>query len=535
MTDQVNVAEKILKHLIFQGLTRLIVCAGSRNAPLIEATKRISTLQVIFHYEERAAAFMALGMMKALRAPVGVITTSGTAAAELLPAIIEANYSGFPLVAITADRPQKYRNTGAPQSIDQSHLFKNFVGGYYDFDQKDYEQKKWGKVFLYVNKPVHINLCFDEPLIDRFYETRPVSQGVGKKEPLKKIGVNQKSKPLSFYTADQYSEKLPQKAPKKPLCILGALTKTDYKSLGPLLESTDLVIFAEAHANLSDWKPAFLIPGNAQCLKKEEFEKHFDSIIRIGGVPTLRLWRDLEQDLSHVPVFSFNHIPLSGLARESSIYPLNRFKEFSEKFLNDSIQEERTIPKPHSPMKTLSDKEAPYSKQELEALRSIKKFILTRSEKRNATTHLYLGNSLVIREWDFIQETAWTAGEVMSNRGANGIDGLIASAAGFAYTKQDETFLILGDLSALYDLSSLHIVAKESIPLHIVIVNNGGGKIFSLLYESRDYQNPHSIGFKAAAEMFGFRYLFSESLFAEEDHETLKPLLIELQVDGHES
>ncbi len=142
-------ARAIIERVRGAGVTDFCVCAGSRNAPLLAV---LGTANVFSFVDERAAAFFALGRVKRDGKPVAVITTSGTAAAELLPATIEAYYSGAPLVLITADRPARFRGTGAPQSIEQPGLF----GVYAASDFNGWNQRA----------PLHINVEFDEPLID---------------------------------------------------------------------------------------------------------------------------------------------------------------------------------------------------------------------------------------------------------------------------------------------------------------------------------------------------------------------------------
>jgi len=149
-------ARAIINDVQSLGTSVFVVCGGSRNAPLIAALgtaigeRRASTVYTFV--DERAAAFFALGRTKRDGRPVAVITTSGTAVAELLPAAIEAFYSGQPLIFITADRPARFRGSGAPQTIDQVGIF----GGYAATDIA-----AWSRAM-----PLHINIEFDEPLID---------------------------------------------------------------------------------------------------------------------------------------------------------------------------------------------------------------------------------------------------------------------------------------------------------------------------------------------------------------------------------
>ena len=115
-------ARAVIEEARVAGVREMCVCSGSRNAPLLAVLSH-SDLKLWTFVDERSAAFFALGRMKLLGAPVAVVTTSGTAAAELLPALVEAHYSGLPLVVITADRPARFRGTGAPQAIEQVNLF----------------------------------------------------------------------------------------------------------------------------------------------------------------------------------------------------------------------------------------------------------------------------------------------------------------------------------------------------------------------------------------------------------------------------
>ena len=145
-----------------RGATDFCVCAGSRNAPLLAVLSVTSGIRVWSFVDERSAAFFALGRAKVLEAPAAVVTTSGTAVAELFPAVVEAHYSGTPLIVITADRPARYRGSGAPQCIEQEGIFGPYAGGCV----------------------VHVNVEFDEPLIDEEIPCHPErSEGPGRVGP----------------------------------------------------------------------------------------------------------------------------------------------------------------------------------------------------------------------------------------------------------------------------------------------------------------------------------------------------------------
>ena len=146
----VELARRLIDSLREAGVRDFCVCAGSRNSPLL-AVLGESDLRLFSFIDERSAAFFALGRVKLHGAPVAVVTTSGTAVAEMLPAAIEAYYSGLPLVLVSADRPARFRGTGAPQSIEQVGIFGNYVNT---------SLKAWSR-----SRPLHLNIEFDEPLL----------------------------------------------------------------------------------------------------------------------------------------------------------------------------------------------------------------------------------------------------------------------------------------------------------------------------------------------------------------------------------
>jgi len=288
--------------LINLEVSEVIVCAGARNAPLVVGLEGRS-FKVKSFFEERSAGFYALGRSKALGKPVAIMTTSGTAVAELLPAVIEGYYQGLPLIVVSADRPKNYRGSGAPQAIDQAGIFNNYVHKCYDWDvqQTDLKTEFDGK------KPLHFNLCFDEPLIDGdFTQTTKQFVEVGKVESFK---------PQAFDA--EYDQEAKQF--KNPLVILSQLSSSEKEQVKTALQKYQVFHYAESLSGLlGDADLAHLQLNNSESLLGSFLEKDiFSSVIRVGGVPTLRLWRDLEKKYSHIPVLSISELPFSGLARKS--------------------------------------------------------------------------------------------------------------------------------------------------------------------------------------------------------------------------
>ena len=156
------IAQSVLQVCLNFGVREYVVCAGSRNSDLVHGLlQHRDQLQLYAFFEERSAAFFALGRTLSQPSPVAIITTSGTAAAELLPAVIEAHYQKRPIVLITADRPVRYRGSGAPQAIEQTKLFGPYAKA---FDlESEADIRSFEAATNEVNGPLHLNVCLEEP------------------------------------------------------------------------------------------------------------------------------------------------------------------------------------------------------------------------------------------------------------------------------------------------------------------------------------------------------------------------------------
>lgn len=156
-----KLAQHVIDEIIKANITEVCVCPSKRNAPLVALLVDFKALKTYFWPEERSAAFFALGRSRRLEQGVAVITTSGSAAGELLPAAMEAHYAGVPLLLITADRPRSFRGTGAPQTAEQVGLFGVYAGYACDLEGEErFNLQEWDQ-----KRPAHVNVCFSEPLL----------------------------------------------------------------------------------------------------------------------------------------------------------------------------------------------------------------------------------------------------------------------------------------------------------------------------------------------------------------------------------
>ena len=484
-------AEKVLRECYAAGVRDFCICAGARNSPfvfLLDKAKSGGLIYVHSFFEERSAAFFALGRAERDSRPVAVITTSGTAVAELLPAVIEAHYTGKPLMLITADRPREYRGTGAPQSIEQVGIFSNYVEKTLDIAV---EEELRGLSEWSMTSPIQLNICFDEPLIDGEVETLDFSTI----EPIM---------PHSSLYSKKDKDLCLDIELDSPLVILGSIPDISRNLVFEFLVSTALPIYVESISGLrgllaGDARTAGrLINGGNKSITAAATRGNFKSVIRIGGVPTLRFWRDLESKHVNMSVVSISSTKYTGLARKSFHFGgfenLNKLKkqihpsEYPGFYAVDK-QYEKQIFSALEP--------GPFSEPNL--VRKISKLLDGKS--------VYLGNSLPIREWDLVSDVSISLKRIFANRGANGIDGQISTFMGWAETGS-ENWAIVGDLTALYDLTSLWATEFLSdSKCRILVINNGGGHIFKNMFKHEAFLNRHQIQFRNWAEMWGWEYV----------------------------
>jgi 2-succinyl-5-enolpyruvyl-6-hydroxy-3-cyclohexene-1-carboxylate synthase len=449
------------------GVREFCVCAGSRNSPLL-AVLGVSDARLFSFVDERSAAFFALGRIKQHGSPVAVVTTSGTAVAELLPATVEAFYSDAPLMLVTADRPARYRGSGAPQCIEQEGIFSSYAHTSPD---------SWnGKA------PLHINVEFDEPLIDA---------------PILDFGL-----PILDLPPRQSNPKSKIQNPKfeRPVLIVGALGEGDRDRVRDFALALNAPVYAEALSGLRD-DPAL---QNLQITAGERMiaAGDFDGVIRVGGVPTLRFWRDLDESRRELPVVSFSRSRFAGLSR-GEVHPLDALPEANQVARDEAFfDRDKAIA---SKIARILDEEPLSEPAMFRAL----------SRDLPASSRIYLGNSLPIREWDLFASREARRFVYEANRGANGIDGQLSTFFGWSAPGADNV-AVVGDLTTLYDLNAPWIVPQldSGTRFRIVVINNGGGKIFSRVpslramdprVRSKLVENEHTLHFASWAAMWGLK------------------------------
>lgn len=490
----------VLQEAVRCGVKEFCICPGARNAPFIQALVKIPQLKQYYWFEERSAAFFALGRSRETQLPVAVITTSGTAAGELLPAAMEAYYSGVPLLLITADRPRHYRNTGAPQAAEQKGLFGVYTTSDYDvaieesFSLRDWEQ----------NGPAHLNVCIDEPLTYPFEDFN--------------LNFERQYFPLlpKIGEFDSFFDSV-----TNPFVVVSTLQKEKRQEVIDFLEKLNAPVYLEGVSGLRGHPR---LNHLEICCPDRIWERSrqsgypIDAVLRIGGVPTFRSWRDLEQMEGQLRVLSINHVLFSGLSWGNVIRcGLNqppRFHPPKEWLESDKAwqcgMERRFHESPHS---------------EVGLFYHLSKIIPEQAM-------VYLGNSLPIREWDLAAVRSRHDLEVRASRGVNGIDGQISTFLGMCAPGRSN-WGIFGDLTTLYDMAGPWILkALRGMDITIVVVNNSGGQIFASMFKDKELLNEHNLQFEPLAQFWGMNYERWTKIPNKIYNNNISPTLIELIPDN---
>lgn len=490
MTSGAEPVREILQAALNTGAREFVVCAGARNSALVAALASApEPVKLWPHFEERCAAFFALGRILGSGRPVAVVTTSGTAVAELLPAMIEAHYQGLPLLALTADRPASYRGTGAPQAIEQAGIFGPYARVASDTARDSPEAVATALEAWDHRGPAHVNVCLEEPNASSL----PALRAAG-------AALTAPDQPLS---ANRPPGVFPEFTALDPVILLGDLLPREIPAALAFALASGSPVYAEAASGLRE-NPALrsqLVPGGDTGLSLTPHR----SVIRLGGVPSCRFWRDLE-NRPDVPVYSFSRTGHRGLARNSRVFPLE-----TAALAACSVRRSPAFP-------------AFTAGPDLQAAldECLERFPLSEPALFRALSRrvppdaaLFTGNSLPIRQWNLCAAPAVSRpAPVYALRGANGIDGNLSAFLGIA-AERDEAWAVVGDLTALYDLAAPWMLARfPGLRARIVVIQNGGGRIFSRLpslrgmtpAELRLMENPHAVSLEGWARMWGLEW-----------------------------
>ena len=554
MTDVIAL-RAFVDELVRAGMRDVAVCPGSRSTPLALALRTHPGMRVRVLPDERAAGFFALGLARASRRATGVLVTSGTAAANLLPAAVEATLGRVPLVLLTADRPPELRDRGAPQAIDQARLFGVHVKWDAELPLLDGAPETRRHVRSVAGRAVatalagpagavHLNFPFREPLIPDG-DLRPLAPDDGQPtRPFTNVLSGPRTLPAPV-VADLAGRLAgvprglivagPQDDPALPAALARLADATGFPILADPLSGARCGPHDRSHV---------IARSDLLCRPGAWREAHLpDLVIRFGAIPTSRPLLALLQDAAPDQLV----VDGDGGYREPALLPttfVHADAAITAAALADVISGEDRAPEapgapraqPVAPAGAASasgnawrDGWLAADRAADAALRAWLAGVESRGEAFEGAPFAHLGellpdgailwagSSMPVRDLE-----AWLPGSArairpLANRGANGIDGVVSSALGAAAAGVGHVALVVGDLSFLHDLNALAAAKLHGLSATIVLVNNDGGGIFSFLPQARAdapgaglpehyeelFGTPHGIDFGPIIEALG--------------------------------
>ncbi len=519
-------ATLIVEELARSGVDFFCVAPGSRSTPLVAALAANEKAGSLVHFDERGTAFAALGYARATGRPAAWITTSGTAVANGLPAVVEAATDGVPMILLTADRPPELRQTGANQTIDQPDIFGDYVRWRFDLPAPDAAIDP-AMVLTTVDQavyrarrapggPVHLNLMFREPFIPD-----PGDEGLLAPDSWSTSG-----EPYTRYAATRPAVNLDEvehlwqalRPVKRGLVVAGRLLSRKQgeamlrlaKSLGwPLLPDVGSQIRLGTRSEC-------LVHYHDALLASERFEEVHapEAVLHVGG---RAVSKRLEQFLAGSRPDPY------VIVRENPfrLDPGHRVTHSVEADVLDLCaalakvagSDARTDSSWTESWRQASERVDGYLDRSFAEAKELNEPLVARliSQHVPEAHAIVVASSMPVRDLDTYAAPDGAPIPVVANRGASGIDGTVATAAGFARGSGRPLTLLIGDLALLHDLNSLAML--RDLPVVVVVLNNDGGAIFSFLPIARNkeffepyFGTPQGLSFEHAAAMFGLDY-----------------------------
>lgn len=500
-------SETLISELLKMGVKNACISPGSRNTPITMALAKIEEIKKYVIVDERISGFFALGLAKSSGKPVIVECTSGTAAAELYPAIIEAYYSRTPLIVLTADRPPHLINSGANQTINQPHIYSNHIRLSLDAGLPQITAKGMKKIFDMTDTirevlqndrgPIHINLPFDEPLEPNNF-TGEVSDNMV--STIAKMSKGTQSPNFAetihpFKETEEYTGLVDLiKKSERGLIIAGPeeSNKNDYREkILDLAEKLNTPILADVSSSLRFYRiqNKNIIANSDSLLRSDNLNWAIkpDYILQFGKTVTSKsILKYLTQCRS--PRFIINQFgDIYDPSKNASGYIKAAPVEFIEELISSLKKEEQEPSTSEKKAKKWLDffiyADGRIEETKKEVISATRFPIESRivNEVLNlapAGSNIFLSNSTPIRDFDYFASKINKDYQVFFNRGASGIDGIISTALGVTAANQKPLTVVIGDQALQHDISSLAMANNLGISITIVLINNNGGGIF---------------------------------------------------------
>ena len=543
-----SILAETLKRL---GLTTAVICPGSRSTPLAIGFAQADGIEAIPQLDERSASFFALGIARQSGRPVALVCTSGTAAANFYPAVIEARESRVPLLVLTADRPPELRDCHSGQTIDQLKLFGTYpnwqaelalpslsIGALSYLRQTVVHA--WERTLYPVSGPVHLNIPLSDPLApipdatsfdflesqfqpDDFFSATATHLPISLSSHL----------PISLSSLIQEWQQC-----NRGIIIAGPaqpqLAREYCGAIGQLSKALGWPVLAEGLSPLRNY--AQLNPGLISTydliLRNHQLAKQLapEIVIHLSELPTskvLRSWLDTTQPRRFVVDPSHDNLdPLHG----KTTHLRTSVEQLAQAFTAKS-----KLPTPYSDVWSAAEAKVrsgvDQTMVEMNQLFEGKAAWLI-SQILPPETPLFIANSTPVRDVEFFWSPSNSGVRPFFNRGANGIDGTLSTALGIAH-RNHSSVMLTGDLALLHDTNGLLFRNKFVGHLTIVLINNNGGGIFEMLPIAKFeppfeefFATPQDINFAQLCATYGVEHQLIQSW------EHLKKLLNPLPSKG---
>jgi len=545
-------ARAIVDELARSGVTAACVSPGSRSTPLTVAFAEHEDVRVFSHLDERAAAYFALGRARRTGKVTPLVCTSGTAAANYHPAVMEADQSRVPLLALTADRPPELRDSGANQTADQEKLYGDAVRWYKDLPEPEAEARKLRSLRTSVARaltaaegtdpgPVHLNVPFRKPLEptevpgDVPEDLEPLA-AAGR--PTDSPGASGAATPAGVGAAGAAGSSAPpfveraQGAPELPdseirsladdlgvergLIVAGPADphEIDPEAVVALAHATGFPILADPLSGLRFGGHTRVAPviGGYDAYLDEAVTADWpdpEAVLRIGASPTSK---PLRKYLARTD------------AQQIVVDPAGKWRE-AEFTASDLVVADpsrlaealaRVVAGPDSA--AWRDRWAAAERTHWDAVDEQDGLfeggiVADAVDAAPEPTTLFVSNSMPVRDLDRFAQPSPDAVTALGNRGVSGIDGITSTALGAGSATTDHLTLVIGDLAYYHDMNGLLAVARCDVDATIVLLNNDGGGIFHMLpiesFEppfTEQFKTPHGIDFEPTGELYGLDY-----------------------------
>ncbi|MEO4051826.1 2-succinyl-5-enolpyruvyl-6-hydroxy-3-cyclohexene-1-carboxylic-acid synthase [Solibacillus sp. CAU 1738] len=510
-----NYVYTIVAALLQNGVEDVVVSPGSRSTPLAYAFASTKEFTMYRQIDERAAAFYALGIAKAKAQPVVLLCTSGTAAANYYPAIVEAKYARVPLIIITADRPHELREVGAPQTINQIRLYGEHVKWSAEFPIPDEAPQTLPFIERHTARavaiattapygPVHINVPFREPLLIEFSDLPEVSF---------------KGEFIQDNTPSLAARELLQQVinnTKKGFIVIGELPLgTDLSYLWSFVRVCQWPVLVESLSNMRGSVPKdclpYIVSTYDAILKNADFKQAVaaDTVIRFGAQPVSKF---LTIFITETMPEHYIVLDEDAMFRDSSNMSTHFIQGMPGAWLTELALNTQT-----------EDYTALWQQAEQLAVQQIQAYDQHASDEGALVqkmlelvpdgSDVFVSSSMPIRDIDTFLNATEKDIRIFANRGANGIDGVTSTALGFSAVHARLTYLLIGDLAFLHDANAFVASRYQETDLTVIVMNNDGGGIFSYLPQSTveaHYEDlfgtPTALTFEQLGAMYDVQY-----------------------------